>query len=146
MRPRQSDRHRNASRILERKTAVEGFTPNITERKLNDSRRQWDGRDAGEFSDSFALGFERCTNRRKSAVQLESSEGAVDIAPRADAFDDLLAEIAALGEVQSADLAGLLRQVTCGLGVADVGAVKRRAFKDAQIFKGFGIASNRTGV
>ena len=41
----------------------------------------------------------------------ELREAAMDLAAGANALDDLLAEIAAFGEVQRAGLAGLLRQI-----------------------------------
>jgi hypothetical protein len=62
----------------------------------------------------------------------------VHVAARADAFDDLLAEVAAFGEVQGAGLGGLLREVVGCSGVADVGAVAGRAFEDTELVEGFG--------
>jgi len=59
----------------------------------------------------------------------------VDLASGADALDDLLAEVAALGEVQRVGLAGLLREVFRGFGVADVDAVAGGAFEDAEGFE-----------
>ena len=66
------------------------------------------------------------------AVEAEAGEGAVDVAAGADALDDLLAEVAALAEVEGAGLGGLLGEVA----VADVGAVERGAFEDAEQFEG----------
>ena len=68
-------------------------------------------------------------------VRMEAGEGAVDVAAGADALDDLLAEVAAFGEVQGAGLVGLLREVF----VADVGAVEGCAGEDAELFEGFGV-------
>src|SRR6201987_4969691 len=58
--------------------------------------------------------------------------------PGANALDDLLAEIAALGEVQRAGLAGLLGQIA----LAEVDAVTRRPFEHAH---GFGCAQAAGG-
>ncbi len=58
----------------------------------------------------------------------------MDLAAGADALDDLLAEIAALVEVQGLRLVGLLREVLLG----DVAAVERASFEEAQGFEGFG--------
>ncbi len=49
----------------------------------------------------------------------------------ADALDDLLAEVAAFGEVEGAGLVGFLREVF----VADVGAVEGCAGEDAEVFE-----------
>ena len=65
-------------------------------------------------------------------------EGAVDLAAGVDAFDDLLAEVAAFGEVEGAGLGGFLREVVGGFGVADVDAVTGRAGEDAECFEGLG--------
>src|ERR1700753_2401 len=54
----------------------------------------------------------------------ELREAAMHCAAGANAFDDLLAEVAALGEMQRASLAGLLRQIA----LAEVDAIARRAF------------------
>lgn len=53
---------------------------------------------------------------------------AVDIAAGTDALDDLLPEIAALGEVEGASLGGLLRE----FAVADVGAVEGCSFEQTE--------------
>ena len=50
------------------------------------------------------------------------------VAARADALHDLLAEVAAFGEVQGAGLAGFLREVA----LVEVNAVARRGFEHAQ--------------
>ena len=93
-----------------------------------------DGGDASEFGDGlgFGFGFELRAGGRQCAGEDEATEGAVDAAARVDALDDLLAEVAALGEVQGAGLAGLLREVF----VADVCAEAGRAFEDAKVFEG----------
>jgi hypothetical protein len=62
----------------------------------------------------------------------------VDVAAGTDALDDLLAEVAAFGEVKCAGLGGLLGQVVGFLGVANVGAVAGSAFEDAEVVEGFG--------
>ena len=61
----------------------------------------------------------------------------MDAAAGTDALDDLLAEVAAFGEVQCAGLGGFLREVVGG-GVADVGAVAGCAGEDAEVVEGFG--------
>ena len=56
---------------------------------------------------------------------------------RADALNDLLSEIAALGEVEGTGLVRLLRQVFAVVGVADVDAIEggpertRRAWRSS---------------
>ena len=59
------------------------------------------------------------------------------VAAGADALDDLLAEVAAFGEVQGAGLGGFLGQVVGFFGVADVGGVAGRAGEDAECFECF---------
>jgi hypothetical protein len=83
----------------------------------------------GELAGGFAVGFQHCGQCRGRVGELELRELAVDLASGADALDDLLAEVAALGEVQRVGLAGLLREVFRGFGVADVDAVLRGAFE-----------------
>jgi len=56
----------------------------------------------------------------------------VDASARVDALDDLLAEVATLGEVKGAGLAGLLREVA----VRDICAVAGRAGEDAGGLRG----------
>ena len=70
----------------------------------------------------------------------------MDGAAGADALDDLLAEVAAFGEVQGTDLVGLLREILGGIGVADVGAVEGRAGKDAEGFEVGGGGLGGSGV
>jgi hypothetical protein len=62
----------------------------------------------------------------------------MDVAARVDALDDLLAEVAAFGEVESAGLGSLLREVVGFFGVADVDAVAGYGGEDAELFEGFG--------
>ena len=75
-------------------------------------------------------------------MRRELGEGAVDLAAGADALDDLLAEVAALGEVECVGLGGLLREVFGGFGVADVLAVFGGGSEDAVGFEGFGAQEN----
>src|SRR5579871_4215453 len=56
------------------------------------------------------------------------------VAAGTDALDDLLTQVAALVEVQGAGLGGLLRE----LAVADIFAVERGAFEDAEVFEALG--------
>ena len=89
----------------------------------------------GDLTDWLSVGFERRRKVfREFAGEGEGREQAVDLAAGADALDDLLAEIAALVEVQGLRLVGLLREVLLG----DVAAVERAAFEEAQGFEGFG--------
>src|ERR1700761_9066297 len=62
----------------------------------------------------------------------ELLEDAVHGGAGANALDDLLAEIAALVEVQGAGLAGLLGEMT----VANVEPIERDPFEDAEGFEG----------
>jgi len=86
----------------------------------------------------LAFCFELCAGSGQRASEDEAGEGAVDAATRVDALDNLLAEVAALGEVQGASLAGLLREVAGCIGVADVCAEAGRAFEDAKVVEGNG--------
>src|ERR1700722_13788490 len=65
--------------------------------------------------------FERQCGRFGRECELR--EAAMHCAAGANALDDLLAEVAALGEVQRASLAGFLRQIA----LAEVDAIARRA-------------------
>src|SRR6185312_16407683 len=87
-----SGRGRGSAFVLQRLVAVERLAAHVTESK----RLFADGRRAGEF----ARGCERRGKRGWQGRQAEAAERAVDLAARADAFDDLLAEIAALAEVK----------------------------------------------
>ncbi len=58
----------------------------------------------------------------------------MDLAAGMNALDDLLAEIAALGEVEGAELGRFLRKVL----VADVNAEERRSLKETELVEGFG--------
>ena len=55
----------------------------------------------------------------------------MDLAAGADALDDFLAEVAALGEVEGVGLGGFLWEVFVGFGVADVLAVFGGGGEDA---------------
>ncbi len=107
---------------------------------------EFDVGDAGEFAYGFAIGFEGCARGWECAFEAEGGEGAVDVAAGADALDDLLAEVAALVEVEGAGLGGLLGELAGFLGVADVGAVERGAFEDAEGFEGWGVAGDCAGL
>jgi hypothetical protein len=89
----------------------------------------------GDLSDWFSVGFERGRELRgEFAGENQRREQSVDLAAGADALDDLLAEVAALVEVQGLRLIGLLREVLFG----DVAAVERAGLEEAQSFEGFG--------
>ena len=108
----------------------EGLAADDAEGKLHRRglARERDGGDAGDLGDGLAFGFKLRAGGGQCAGEDEAAEGAVDGAARVDALDDLLAEVAALGEVQGARLdadgCGLLREVF----VADVCADAGRAF------------------
>ena len=74
---------------------------------------EMDGGSAGEFCDRPASASRLRAGGGQRAGKEEAGEGAVDGAARADAFDDLLAEVAALGKVQGAGLAPM-GAVSCG--------------------------------
>jgi hypothetical protein len=132
----QWNRYCRASRIFDAQPPVERLPTDVSEAKLNGSARQRNRRDAGQLAHRLAVRHERGTGDRQRAMQLEAAERPVDVAAGANALDDLLAEIAALREVQGARLAGLLGEIAGAFGVANVGAVARRAFEDAQGFQG----------
>ena len=66
----------------------------------------------------------------------------MDIAARANALHDLLAEVASFGEVQGAVLSGFLRE----LAVADIGAIERGSFEDSQPLEALRFAEDSTGA
>src|SRR5215469_13252776 len=68
-------------------------------------RRGCDFANFGRIRNSFGPG-----RRRLRALDLEADQFLVDVALRADALDDLLAEIAAFGEADGMHLLGFLRQ------------------------------------
>src|ERR1700744_6268247 len=93
-------------------------------------------RGAGDFADGLVVcfgsfGAKLGSGRRRAAAQLKLTQGAVDSGAGADAFDNLLPEVAALVEVERTVLVGFLREIAVG----DVDAVERRAFQDAQGFE-----------
>ena len=139
--------HRNgcgfATGVAEGKAPIECFAPDISESQLDRSGGKRNGQSAGEFADRLAVGLEGGAGRCEVAGEKKGVEGAMHVAARADAFDDLLAEVAALGKVQSAGLFGLLWE----LAVADVYTVARRAFEEAKLLEGVGVhcAGSRIG-
>ena len=78
----------------------------------------------------LTVGVECCAGCGKGAVEPEAVKDAMHVAARTDALDDLLAEVAALGEVKGAGLGGLLGE----FAVADVGAVEGCSFEQAEPF------------
>lgn len=114
--------------------AFECFAADVAEGKLDGSAAgQRDGGDAGELADGFFFCGEDGAGFGAGAFELEGGEGAVDVAAGADALDDLLAEVATLGEVEGSSLVGLLGEFL----VADVDAEAGCAFEDAEVFEGF---------
>ena len=123
----QRDRGCGASGVVQRKLAVERFAADVAEGELDWPGGQRDGGDAGQFAHRLAFRSERGAGLGQSAAEFEAGKSSVDVAARVDALDDLLAQVAAFGEVQRAGLCGLLRQVAGGFGVANVDTVARRA-------------------
>jgi len=76
----------------------------------------------------------------KLTFKAEGGEGAMDVASGTDALDDLLAEVAALGEVEGAGLIGLLGEFAGFVGVAYVDGVERRPFEDSEGVEALGFA------
>jgi hypothetical protein len=93
----------------------------------------------------LGFGLKNCAGSGKLAGEGEAGEGAMDVAAGTDALDDLLAEVAAFGEVEGAGLGGLLGEVVGFFGVADVGAVEGRAGEDAECFEGFAAGFDSDG-
>ncbi len=88
----------------------------------------------GELAGGLAVGFEWGGELRYLASEGELGEGAMDLASGVDALDDLLAEIAALREVQRVGLGGFLREDFFG----DVDAEFGDGGENAEGFEGFG--------
>src|SRR5947209_2366790 len=102
---RRGDGVRGSAGVLERRVAIENFPTGIAERKVEDVAVRTGKRDlsgAGELADWFAVGFKGCARGRQRSFQAKGSEAAMNAAAGADALDDLLTEIAAFGEVESA--------------------------------------------
>ncbi len=110
----------------------------------------WPGRWMEATLVSSATGLPSASRLRAGGGQRagegEAAEGAVDAAARVDALDDLLAEVAALGEVQGAGLAadgrGLLREVF----VADVGAERGVPSRMRRCSRAAGVDFERSGI
>jgi len=123
----------------------QGLATEVAEGKLHGARSgEMDGCDAGELSHWLAVGFECDAGGGQGSGESEAGEGAMHIAARVDALDDLLAEVAAFGEVEGARLAGLLRQVVGFFGVANIRAVTGRAFENMEVFEGLGRGGGRS--
>jgi hypothetical protein len=103
----------------------------VAECKLDWAARERDGGGAGEFADWFGFGFQDGSGGGEGAFEAEGAEGAVDVPAGADALDDLLAEVAAFGEVQGTGLGCFLGEFL----VADVGAVAGGAFEETEGFE-----------
>ena len=95
------------------------------------------GGDAGERAGGFAVVLKLgagCGDRAGRRENFELTEMAVNLAAGTDALDDLLAEVAALGEVQGAGKRSFLGEVAA----LDVDGVSGGAFEDAEGFEGRG--------
>ena len=88
----------------------------------------------GEFAGRFTVRLEWGGKCGHFSGEGELSEGAMHLAARVDALDDLLTEITTLGEMQSVSLGGFLREIFFG----DVDAEVWHAGADAEGFDGFG--------
>src|SRR5207237_6936186 len=85
------------------------------------------GCDAGNFADIFAVHLDLCPGSRQRAFDFKSYERAMYGSTRANALDNLLADVAAFGKTQSARLLGFLRQIA----LADVLSVARNSSRNA---------------
>ncbi len=121
--------------------AIERFAADVAEGELDGAAWELDAGYAGEFADG-PLGeggiVQGGAGFGEIAGEDEAPEGAMDCAAGADALDDLLAEVAAFGEVEGAGLVGFLWEVFGCVGIADVYAVKGCAGEDAEVVEGFG--------
>ena len=106
---------------------------------MDGARGKRDGGGGCEFADGFGVEFEDSAGGGEigfggGGSQVEGVEGAVDVASGADALDDLLAEIAAFGEVEGAGSV----PVSWGSSLSRMSAaVEGCAFEDAEVFQGF---------
>src|SRR5271170_459975 len=96
--------------------------------------RKTEFRDAGKFPyrGSFSGDAQIGGGRGNFSVKLELTQVAVHSRPRTDAFHDLLAQVAALGEVQRPGLRCLLGQMAFG----EVDAVPGCSVEHAERFDG----------
>ena len=92
---------------------------------------------AGQLRHRLAFRLKKSAGRGKRASQEEAGERAMDGSARVDALHNLLAQIASLGKVQGAGLAGLLRQVVGCFRVANVDPVAGCSLQNAQLFQRF---------
>lgn len=123
-----------AARVLDVSAADEELATDVAEGELDLACGGLEEGGAGELAGGLAFDGEGGARRGGIAGEGEAAEGAVDLAPGADALDDLLAEVAAFAEVQGAVGAGLLREIA----VADVGTEEGCAFEDAEVIEGGG--------
>src|SRR6266498_329948 len=87
--------------------------------------------DAGDLAHIFAVATDR-TTRLGRALNFKTREHTMNRAPRANAFYDFLSDVTAFIEIQSAVLAGFLRQSA----LANVCPDLRNAAQDAKRFEG----------
>src|SRR5690349_18937111 len=119
---------RCAPRVLQWKAAIESLAARVAKRQLYGVVAERNCAYCSQLAGLFTVCFQCRASGGKRAFEAKAGEGAVNVAARADALDDLLPEVAALGKVQRTCLAGLLRQ----LAVADIDAVQRRSFQQPQ--------------
>jgi hypothetical protein len=115
----------------------EGFAADGAEGEGDGAGGQVDAGGAGELANGFVGGVgqeEGGGGGWEIACEDEAVERPVDVAAGADTLDDLLAEVAAFGEVEGVGLGRLLREIA----VADVGGVEGCAFEEAELVEGFG--------
>src|SRR5271166_3763633 len=105
-----------------------GLASQITQCDRAISAGQRQNRVARDLAHFFFLGHDLRSRFGERALYLERRELPVHSALRADALHNLLADIAALGEIQRTSLAGFLWQVA----LADVPAKLRSAACNAE--------------
>jgi hypothetical protein len=84
---------------------------------------------AGQLSHGLARGLKRRARGWKYALQAKDHKRAMHIASRADALDDLLAEIASLVEVQRSLLVGLLREIA----ITNIDAIEGSSLEQTEV-------------
>src|SRR3989442_6739530 len=95
--------------------------------------------DAGNFAEIFAVHLDLCPGSRQRAFDFKPHERAMYGSARANALDDLLTDVAAFGEIESARLLGFLRQIA----LANVLSVARNSSRNAEQLDG--CFANRCG-
>src|ERR1700756_3001048 len=116
------------------------FFPDISERDGPLSLSQGQGSHAGDLAYLLAIHFKLRSWRGQGTLDKKAGERTMHTTARANAFHNLLPDVAALGETQRPHLFGFLGKIT----VMDVPSVGRNAGRDAIQFQRF--APHRGGV